>query len=80
MSVLLLVEFCVKKMIGGILLNRLILKTILQKNTFLKLMRYLASSLVEMSSIKNSIAWHFDVEKFEPLELISCRDEFHKIF
>jgi hypothetical protein len=38
--------------IGGILLDRLILKTILQKNTILKLMRYLASSLVETSSIK----------------------------
>ena len=62
------------------MLNRLILKTILQKNIVLKLMRYLALSLVETSSIKNSIAWLFDVEKFEPLELVSTRDELHKIF
>ena len=34
------------------MLNRLILKTILQKNTVLKLMRYLASPLPETSSIK----------------------------
>ena len=66
------------------MLNRLILKTILQKNTVLKLMGYLASPLPETSSIKKvlrgSIAWHFGVDKFEPLELISCRDELHKIF
>ena len=70
--------------VGGILLDRLILKTILQKNTILKLMRYLASSLPMTSSIKKafrgSIAWHSSVEEFEPLELVSCRDELHKIF
>jgi predicted methyltransferase len=64
--------------------DRLILKTILQKNTVLKLMRYLALSLPVTSSIKKSMrdstAWHSGVEKFEPLELVSCRDELHKIF
>ena len=48
-------------LIGGILLDRLILKTILQTNTVLKLMRYLASSLPVTSSIKKSmrgiLAW-----------------------
>jgi hypothetical protein len=56
-------------LIGGILLDRLILKTILQTNTVLKLVRYLASSLPVMSSIKKSmrgsITWHSGVEKFE---------------
>ena len=50
----------------------------------LKQMRYLASSLLGTSSIKKSMrgstAWHSGVEKFEPLELVSCRDELHKIF
>ena len=36
-------------LIGGIVLDRLILQTILQTNTVLKLMRYLASSLPVMS-------------------------------
>jgi hypothetical protein len=42
------------------------------------------SSLLETSSsekilrgIFNSISWHFDVAEFYPLELVSCRDEFH---
>ena len=64
--------------------NRLILKTILQKNIVLKLVRYLASSPPMTSSIKKafrgSIVWYSGVEKFEPLELVSCRDELHKIF
>ena len=78
--------------------DRLILKTILQKNTVLKLISYIASSLLETNStwnsslvetsysekvlrgIFNSISWHFDVEEYYPLELVSCRDELHKIF
>jgi hypothetical protein len=53
--------------------NRLILKTILQKNTVLKLISYIASSLVETSysgkvlrGIFNSISWHFDMEEYLP--------------
>ena len=67
--------------------DRPILTTILQKMTVLKQMSYLASSLVETSSsekvlhgIFNSISWHFDVAEFYPLELVSYRDELHKIF
>jgi hypothetical protein len=67
--------------------DRLILTKILQKMTVLKQMSYLASSLQETSSsekvlrgIFNSISWHFDAAEFYPLELVSCRDELHKIF
>ena len=79
----------------GKMRDSLILAAILQKMTVLKQMRYLASSLVETSSTWNSslpvtssikksmhgsTTWHSGVEKFEPLELVSCRDELHKIF
>jgi hypothetical protein len=79
----------------GEMRDSLIFTTILQKMTVLKQMSYLASSLVETSStwisslpvtssIKKvshgSIEWHSGVEKFEPLELVSCRDELHKNF
>ncbi len=75
--------------------DRPILKINSQKMTVLKQMRYLASSLAETSStwnsslpgtssikksMRGSTAWHSGVEKFEPLELVSCRDELHKIF
>ena len=64
--------------------DSLILTSILQKMTVLKQMRYLASSLPVTISIKKSMrgstAWHYGMEKFEPLELVSCRDELHKIF
>ena len=79
--------------------DRLILKTILQKNTILKLMSYTASSLVETSSTWNSslvetsssekvlrvifisITWYYVAFwRGKPLELVSCRDEFHKFF
>jgi hypothetical protein len=72
---------------GGKTHDRPFLKTNSQKMIVLKQMSYLASSLVETTSsekvlrgIFNSISWHFDVAEFYPLELVSCRDELHKIF
>ena len=73
--------------IRGKMHDRLIIKTILQKNTVLKLMSYIDSFLLETSSSENvsrgifiSISWHFDVAEYYPREFVSCRDELHKIF
>jgi hypothetical protein len=67
--------------------DRLILKTILQKNTVLKLMSYTALSLLETSSSQKlfcgiffSVSWHFDVAVYYLLELVSCRDELQAYF
>ena len=78
---------CLSKIKRGKTHNKLILKTILQKNAVLKLMSYTASSLVETSSSQKlfrgiffSVSWHLDVAVNCLLELVSCRDELQAYF